>query len=57
MGDLQPLFDEVYDTGLYAEYTDYAQSPDPPLTPEQQAWADAVLRERGLIPPTGGGQP
>jgi hypothetical protein len=49
--DLQPLFDEVYDTGLYAEYTDYTRPPDPPLTPEQQAWADGLLRERDLRPP------
>jgi hypothetical protein len=47
--ELQPLFDRAYDGGKYAEDTAYGRPPDPPLTPEQQAWADGVLREKGLL--------
>jgi hypothetical protein len=46
--DLQPLIDRAYDTGRY-DATMYQDPPDPPLTPEQQAWAEAILREKGLI--------
>jgi hypothetical protein len=49
--ELGPLFDRVYDIGVYQRWARYAtRQPDPPLTPEQQAWADAILRERGLRP-------
>lgn len=48
--DLQPMLDDTYDRSRYPELFDYRQPPDPPLTPEQQAWADGVLREKGLIP-------
>ncbi len=43
---LQPLLDRAYDTGRYSIRTDYAQPPTPPLSPEEQAWADGILRER-----------
>jgi hypothetical protein len=48
--DLQPMLDRAYDTGRYARGIDYRRDPDPPLTPEQRAWADTILRERGLAP-------
>lgn len=48
--DLQPLLDRCYDTGLYARQLKYDRPPDPPLTPDQQAWADGVLRAKGLMP-------
>lgn len=48
--DLQPLLDDTYDRSRYPELFDYRQPPDPPLTPEQQAWAEGVLKEKGLIP-------
>jgi Protein of unknown function (DUF4058) len=48
--DLQPLFDRAYDTGRYADWIDYRQLPEPPLTAEQQAWASGILKEKGLIP-------
>jgi len=48
--DLQPLLDRCYDTGRYRELVRYGQSCDPPLTPEQQAWAGGILREKGLLP-------
>jgi hypothetical protein len=47
--DLQPLFDRAYDTGRHRA-TNYAErKPSPPLTPEQQAWAEGILREQGLL--------
>jgi hypothetical protein len=47
--DLQPLLDRAYDTGRYAAEVRYDRPPDPPLTPEQQAWAEGVLRQKGLL--------
>ena len=32
------------------EDVDYSRKPDPPLTAEQAAWADALLKEKGLRP-------
>lgn len=47
--DLQPLLDRCYDGGRYPELVDYRRPPDPPLTPDQQAWAEAVLRQKGVL--------
>ena len=47
--DLQAMLDQVYDRTRYTEVFDYADLPDPPLTAEQQAWADGVLRAAGRI--------
>jgi hypothetical protein len=47
---LQALLDETYDTGRYPLLVEYDRAPDPPLTPEQQAWAEGVLRAKGLLP-------
>lgn len=52
--ELQPLLDRCYDNRKYARQLRYDRPPDPPLTPEQQAWAEGVLREKGLIPTPGG---
>jgi hypothetical protein len=46
--DMQAVFDRNYEEGAYAEQIDYTQEPVPPLTGEDAAWADALLRERGL---------
>lgn len=46
---LQPVFDRAYDVGVYGRRLRYAGPADPPLTPEQQAWADGILREKGLL--------
>ena len=46
--DLQSMLTAVYDRGGYAYDIDYAQEPVPPLKPEQAAWADRLLREKGL---------
>ena len=49
--DLQAVFDRCYDEGGFAKRAKYArQQPDPSLTAEQQAWADGVLRAKGLLP-------
>lgn len=47
--ELQPLLDRFYDVRKCGRYLQYAQPPDPPLTAEQQAWAEGVLREKGLL--------
>ena len=46
--ELQPLFERTYDTGRYAEFMDYAKPCDPPLSPEQQAWAEGILKSKGV---------
>mgnify|MGYP002780629851 CR=1 FL=1 len=48
--DLQPLLDRCYESGRYSQLIDYHQPCEPPLTAEQQAWAEGVLREKGLLP-------
>lgn len=48
--DLQPLLDRAYDTGRYSELVDYAEWCEPPLSPAQRKWAEAILREKGLLP-------
>ena len=40
--DLQTLLDEVYDAAGYADYL-YATPPDPPLTDEQNTWAQQFV--------------
>ena len=48
--DLQAAFDRCYDEGPFAELARYDRRlPDPPLTAEQQAWAEGILREKGLL--------
>jgi hypothetical protein len=45
--DLQPLLDRCYDNGGYQDDLDYEAEPDPALPPDDAAWADALLREKG----------
>lgn len=45
--ELQPLVNEAYRNGTY-EDTDYRGDPVPPLETDDAAWADALLREKGL---------
>jgi len=48
--DLQAAFDRCYDEGPFADLARYARRrPDPPLTAEQQAWAEGVLRAKGVL--------
>lgn len=50
MLDLQAAFDRCFDDGPFADLARYdRRRPDPPLTPEQQAWAEGILREKGLL--------
>jgi hypothetical protein len=44
---LQPLINRCYETGAYDDL-DYRSEPNPPLEPEAAAWADKLLREKGL---------
>lgn len=49
--DLQILLDRCYDTGLYQRSIFYAErAPVPPLRPEQMAWVEQVLRDKGILP-------
>jgi hypothetical protein len=48
--DLQKAFDRCYDEGGFDRIAKYdRKKPDPPLAPEQQAWADGILRAKGLL--------
>ena len=48
--DLQAVFGRCYDEGGFAKRAKYdSRRPDPPLSPEQQAWAEGILREKGLL--------
>ena len=49
--DLQAALTEAYDAGRYADFVDYSHPCTPPLSPEDEAWADGILRAR---PDTGG---
>src|SRR5207244_981133 len=45
--ELQPLIDEACVRGAYGP-SDYAQRLEPPLSAEDAAWAEALLRQHGL---------
>ena len=45
--DLQALIDQCYANGRY-EQTNYAIALDPPLDAEDVAWAEGVLKDKGL---------
>lgn len=47
--DLQAVFDRCYDTGPYRRGLPYRHTPEPSLSPEQGAWAEAILRDKGLL--------
>ncbi len=46
--DLQSILNQAYDGGRHGMTADYSADPAVPLTADQQAWADAILREKGL---------
>jgi hypothetical protein len=46
--ELQPAFTNVYDGSALPAVIDYRDSPDTPLPPDQELWADGVLRAAGL---------
>jgi Protein of unknown function (DUF4058) len=48
--DLQAVFNQTFDAGAYAKRVRYSRKePDVPLTPEQRAWAEGILRTKGLL--------
>jgi hypothetical protein len=54
--DLQAVLDRSYDNGGYQDDIDYEAELDPRLETDDAAWADALLREKGLRQrPAGGG--
>jgi hypothetical protein len=46
---LQPIFDRSYDEAPYQRILDYGAEPAPPLSPPDNEWARALLRERGSL--------
>lgn len=44
---LQPLLDNAYMNGRYSRRLDYHTPLDPPLSPQEAAWADDLLRAAG----------
>ena len=49
--DLQDILSVAYDRGAWDASLDYQAQPEPPLSPDQAVWADAVLRRAGLRGP------
>jgi hypothetical protein len=48
--DLQPILDRAYDTGRYARFAKYETvSPFPPLSAEHVAWAEGILKSKGVL--------
>ena len=48
--NLQTVFERCYDEGGFTRLAKYdRRACDPPLTPEHQAWAEGILRAKGLI--------
>jgi hypothetical protein len=45
--DLQALIEQCYRNGRYEGDLDYRREPEPPLAPEDAAWADELLRQQG----------
>ena len=46
--DLQGLLNQVYDRAAYDFRIDYTTAPVPPLSEADAAWADSLLRDKGL---------
>ena len=46
--DVTAILRSVYERGRYGMRLDYTRPPEPPLNPEDEAWADELLRGRGL---------
>jgi hypothetical protein len=45
--DLQTLIEQCYRNGGYDADIDYRRDPDPPLLPDDDAWAENLLRSQG----------
>jgi hypothetical protein len=46
--DLQAVFDRCYDLGVYASQVNYRRDPTVRLSDADAAWADTLLRQKGL---------
>ncbi|HLK60702.1 MAG TPA: DUF4058 family protein [Chthonomonadaceae bacterium] len=46
--DVQAVLERAYDEGAYARLLDYSREPVPPLSAENAAWANALLKAQGL---------
>lgn len=46
--DLQAIIDDCYRKGVYGDDIEYTDEPNPPLSPKDAAWADELLRSKGL---------
>jgi hypothetical protein len=46
--DLQEVLDQAYEHGRY-DRTNYQRPLDPPLTPDEAAWANEILRKAGRL--------
>lgn len=46
--DLQNVFDQSYDIGPYPDRLNYESEPTPPLSDEDAAWADELLKTKGF---------
>ena len=46
--DLQSAFTQCYRAGRYRTEVNYTRPPEPPLTPKQAAWANALLVAQGF---------
>lgn len=46
--DLQAVLNRCYDNGGYADLIDYRRPPSAPLSAEEAAWVDGLLRGKGL---------
>jgi hypothetical protein len=45
--EIQAVLNQTYDAGEYRERIDYRKPCTPPLPPEDQAWADGLVRQAG----------
>ena len=46
--DLQAVLNHTYDAGAYTRIVDYSREAAPPLSPDDLAWADQLLKDHGL---------
>ena len=54
--NLNPIVNMVYANGGYDLDLDYGQDPEPPLSDDDRAWIDQLLREQGLRGPNAANQ-
>jgi hypothetical protein len=47
--DLQAVLNQTYDAGRFRDRIDYSKPRVPRLRPEDQAWADELIRQAGAI--------